>query len=92
MLESTSLWGLYGIPFIMLARKEIVIEFFCTGKLCFQYNATKYYKKEAILLLIQSQKFSDQMKGQLLLVARSINMRGRAGCNILCDLHMEHLN
>ena len=92
MLESTSLWVLYGIPFMMLARKEMVIEFFCTGKLCFQYNATEYYKKEAILLLIQSQKFSDKMKGQLLLVARSFNTRGMACCNILCDLHVEHLN
>ena len=57
------------------------------------FKATKYYNhaKEAILLLIQPQKLSDRMRGQLLW-ARSINTRGREVCNIPCDLHMEHFN
>ena len=57
------------------------------------FKATKHYNyaKEAVLLLIQSQKLSDRMRAQLLW-SRCINTKGRKGCNIPCDLHMEHLN
>ena len=57
------------------------------------FKATKHYNyaKEAVLLLIQSQKLSDRMRAQLLW-SRCINTKGRAGCNIPCDLHLEHLN
>ena len=65
------------------------------GKSCFLFifKATNHrnYAKEAVQLLIQYNYFSERMKFQLLW-SQCINTKGRTGCNIACDLHMEHLN
>ena len=54
-------------------------------------KATKHrnYAKETLLLLLQSNYFSERMKLQLLW-SRCVNTKGRVGTNV--DLHMEHLN
>ena len=56
-------------------------------------KATKHrnYAKETLLLLLQSNCFSERMKLQLLW-SRCVNTKGRVGTNVPCDLHMEHLN
>ena len=56
------------------------------------FKATNHrnYAKEAVQLLIQYNSVSERMKSQLLW-SRCINTKGRTGCNIACDLHMEHL-
>ena len=56
-------------------------------------KATKHrnYAKEPLLLLFQSNCFSERMKLQLLW-SRCANTKGRVGTNVPCDLHMEHLN
>ena len=57
------------------------------------FRATRHrnYAKESILLLLQSNYFSDRMRSQLLW-SRCINTKGRVETNIPCDLHLEHLN
>lgn len=51
------------------------------------------YRKEAILLLLQYYcLFSEQKREQLLYSSRFISTHRRVGCNIPCDLHLEHLN
>ena len=54
-------------------------------------KATKHrnYAKETLLLLLQSNCFSERMKLQLLW-SRCVNTKGRIGTNV--DLHIEHLN
>lgn len=54
-------------------------------------NRTNYSKEAAILLAQYHFLFSDR-KVEELLYSRFINTHGRKGCNIPCDLHMEHLN
>jgi len=49
------------------------------------------YSKEAFNLIIQTQLLSPRKVAELKW-NRSINTVGRRGCNIPCDLHMEHLN
>lgn len=50
------------------------------------------YAKEAITLLLQiTYLFSERKKAQLLW-SRCVNTKGVKGCNMPCDLHMEHLN
>ena len=50
------------------------------------------YAKEAVNLLLQYYyKLSERQKAQLLW-SRCINTKGQPGCNVPCDLHMEHLN
>ena len=66
-----------------------VIEVFsCHFKSSNNYN----YAKEAVNLLLQyNYTLTERRKKQLLWI-RCINTRGYAGCNIPCDLFMEHLN
>ena len=50
------------------------------------------YAKEAVNLLLQYYyKLSERQKAQLLW-SRCINTKGLCGCNLPCDLYMEHLN
>lgn len=49
------------------------------------------YAKEAFLLIARSQFLSERQVTELLW-SRTVNTHGRKGCNIPCDLHMEHLN
>jgi L1 cell adhesion molecule like protein len=50
------------------------------------------YAKEAALLLIQFHYTSSERVASQLMTGRFVNTKGRAGCNLPCDLHMEHLN
>lgn len=50
------------------------------------------YCKEAAILLVQYYHLFSERKAEQLLFSRFINTHGRQGCNIPCDLHLEHLN
>ena len=51
-----------------------------------------YYSIEAFTLLAQYHfLYSERMRMQLMW-SRTVNVHGRTGKNISCDLHMEHLN
>lgn len=50
------------------------------------------YAKETVNLLVQYlYVFSDRLKARLKW-SRCVNTKGFPGCNMPCDLHMEHLN
>lgn len=60
--------------------------------LLFKAKNHRNYAKEAIILLshyhcLLSERLAAQLKW-----SRFINVKGRRGCNISCDLHLEHLN
>ena len=57
------------------------------------FKATNHrnYAKEAVNVIMQS-KYLSKRKAAQLLWSRCVNTRGLVGCNIPCDLHMEHLN
>ena len=60
--------------------------------LIFKARKRSSYSKEAAILLLQYHFiFSDRLRMQLL-TSRFINTKGRVGCNLPSDLHMEHLN
>ena len=57
----------------------------------FKAAGRRNYSLEALYLLQQCQQLSDRHREQLIW-GRTVNTIGRQGCNIACDLHMEHLN
>jgi len=57
----------------------------------FQQQGHYNYAKEAFILLAQNM-FLSERKATELKWSRTVNTTGRVGCNIPCDLHMEHLN
>ena len=59
--------------------------------LLFDAPKRRNYTVEALNLLKQSQLLSEAHRTQLLW-SRTVNTLGRQGCNVPCDLHMEHLN
>ena len=50
------------------------------------------YSKEAVILLAQYHCLFSERKAEQLLYSQFINTRGCRGCNIPCDLQIEHLN
>ena len=48
------------------------------------------YAKEAVNILISRSLFSER-KAHQLTWSQTVNMKGRIGCNIPCDLNQEHL-
>ena len=54
-------------------------------------NRTNYSKESAILLAQYYCLFSER-KAEQLLYSWFVNTHRRGGCNIPCDLHIEHLN
>jgi L1 cell adhesion molecule like protein len=58
----------------------------------FRTSGNRTYAKEAALLLIQFHFLSSERVAAQLMTGRFINTKSRAGCNLPCDLHMEHLN
>ncbi len=58
----------------------------------FKLDKRTNYSIEAFTLLAQNEfLFTERQKAQLTWL-RTVNTHGRAGKNISCDLHMEHLN
>ena len=57
----------------------------------FQQQSHYNYANEGLTLAIQSQVLSERKRAELKW-NRTINVSGRKGHNIACDLHMEHLN
>ena len=60
--------------------------------LVFKYKKHTNYAKEAIILLSQCHCLLSDCQANQLTWSRFVNNRGRRGCNISCDLHLEHLN
>ena len=60
--------------------------------LFFKASKRKNYSIEALNLLAQHHLLLPPRLSSQLLWSRFVNMHGKAGCNIPCDLHMEHLN
>ena len=60
--------------------------------LLFKASQRKNYSLEAFNLLCQYYNYFQPTMAQQLLYSRFVNVHGREGCNIPCDLHMEHLN
>ena len=58
----------------------------------FKKTGRKNYSKEAFLLLLNYHFFFSEGLAAQLKWSRFINTQGMPGCNIPCDLHMEHLN
>ena len=58
----------------------------------FKASQRKNYSIEAFNLLCQYFYYLSLQLAQQLLYSRFVNVHGRVGCNIPCDLHMEHLN
>ena len=57
----------------------------------FQQQGHYNYANEGLTLTVQSQVLSERKKTELKW-NRTINVSGKKGHNIACDLHMEHLN
>ena len=60
--------------------------------LVFKKTNRTNYAKEAAIMLIQYHCLFSERKAAQIRNSRFINTQGRQGCNIACDLHMEHLN
>ena len=58
----------------------------------FKTSKNYNYAKEAISLPFSQKYLLSERKAAQLLCSRTVNTRGRAGCNIPMDLHLEHLN
>ena len=58
----------------------------------FRKNGNRNYAKEAAALLISCNFTSSERVATQTITSRFVNTKGRAGCNLSCDLHMEHLN
>ncbi len=69
-----------------------IIRCWCYFLLLFKVaNRTNYSIKAFTLLAQYCFLFSPQMAMQLMW-NRTINIHGRPGRNVLCDLHLEHMN
>ena len=60
--------------------------------LVFKASNRTNYSKEAAILLLQCHFLLSNRKSAQVKYSRFVNTQGRQGCNIPCDLHMEHLN
>ncbi len=69
---------------VMLVWKFLLIVFKLTNR--------RNYSQEAAMLLIQQQYLLLPHKAAQLTWSSFVNTSGRRGCNIPCDLHMEHFN
>lgn len=58
----------------------------------FKVTRHSNYFKEAVLFQLQYFFLLPKRQAEQLKWSRFVNMRGRKGCNMSCDLHMEHLN
>ena len=76
------------------SRKVIVIGYCCAGNfLCFfQGKRSQKVLQGAIILLIHYHCVLSDRQAAQLKWGRFVNTSGRTGCNISCDLHLEHLN
>ena len=58
----------------------------------FKQNGRRNYSKEAAILLINLNFLTTERLAKQIVTSRFINSKGRIGCNIPCNLHLEHLN
>ena len=58
----------------------------------FRKTGHRNYAKEAASLLIEYHFTASERKAAQMRDSRFINTKGREGCNMACDLLMEHLN
>lgn len=69
---------------VMRLWKYLMLEFRVTGH--------RNYAKEAELVLMSFHSTSSERVAAQMMTSRFVNTKGRVGCNIPCDLHLEHLN
>ena len=50
------------------------------------------YFKESVILQLQYDFLLPKRQAEQLKWSRFVNTKGRTGCNVPCDLHLEHLN
>ena len=73
------------------ADRDIILNYWKFLLVLFKSTNHHNYSKEAVNLLLQYYyKLSERQKAQLLW--SRVNTKGLPGCNVPCDLHMEHLN
>ena len=60
--------------------------------LVFKASCRRNYSIEAAIVLLQKQYLLSPRKAAQLTWSRFVNTQGQIGCNLPCDLHMEHLN
>ena len=60
--------------------------------LVFKAKNHSNYAKEAVILLSQNYCLLSNWQASQQTWNRFVNTKGRRGCNISCDLHLEHLN
>ena len=58
----------------------------------FKAKRHRNYCKEVIILLSQVHCLLSECKASQVKWSRFVNTKGRQGCNLSCDLHLEHLN
>jgi L1 cell adhesion molecule like protein len=60
--------------------------------LVFKKANRRNYAKEVAITLVQFMFLTSERKAAQMMTTRFVNTKGRAGCNMPCDLHMEHYN
>ena len=68
-----------------------VIRYWKVLMVLFKETGKRNYSKEAFLLILQLHSLSERAATEVKW-SRFVNRRGQIGCNIPCDLAMEHLN
>ena len=87
--------GLYWYNFLDATREgdgDRIISLWKFLLLAFKASNRTNYSKEAAILLLQCHFLLSDRKSAQVKYSRFVNTQGKQGCNVPCDLHMEHLN
>lgn len=71
---------------------ERILRYWKVLLVLFKSSRNYNYAKDAVNLILSHKYLLSERKAAQLLWSRTVNTRGREGCNIPMDLHMEHLN
>ena len=83
-------WGFYDA--IKEGDGERILRYWKFLLIIFKSTNHPNYAKEAVNLLMQHAYFFSEREKAQLMWSRTANTRGVQGCNMPCDLLMEHLN
>ena len=89
------LWVWYGGTTTAPLKKEMGRESWEIWKyltIILRETGHRNYAKEGALLLIQYHFMASERVCKQILTIHFINTKERTGCNLPCDLHLEHLN
>ena len=83
----------FGMGTMMRSEREMGIVFYATGSFCWSCSkplrTITMPEQPSVYLSLKSTYFRTAAQ---LLWSRTVDTRGRAGCNTPMDLHLEHLN